>query len=243
VIKVGWDASAYGCHDLTMHTVTRWEARFTSRKDVFPCNAPRTVSTNRMPGDYPRDIKSETAYRQGLDKAAEGLFDVVDDVNRALQAVNDPATLEGLQQLRTKALRHFRKLGYETYCERGEAFDPHQHEAIAVNPSIGPENTICDIHRLGWKQEGRIVRVAVVTVAKGVTPQDLGDEGLGVHVRRRRRPPQYNYVCPYATPGCSGDCQGCRAAKLSLDLPNDLMEPPVLGVANGLSSGGRVIRR
>ena len=51
----------------------------------------------------------------------------------------------------------------------GEKFDPHQHQAISMLPSEKEPNTIINVLQKGYKLHDRVIRPALVTVAK---PED-----------------------------------------------------------------------
>jgi molecular chaperone GrpE len=137
------------------------------------------------------------------DETAALLVDIVDDCDRALRAI--PATdfhiAGGIEQLRDRTIRHFAQLGLICFAEPGEMFDPTRHEAVSVETGPGPDGCIVEVHRRGWERvdDGTLVRTATVTVAKGSDSSEP--------TYRRRGTPEY--ICPFGSPGCRGDCLGC----------------------------------
>lgn len=153
------------------------------------------------------------AQLRGRDEASLSLVDLVDDCDRAIDlmhASNDHSKiLAGVEQLRRRSIQRFEEVGLRPFGEVGEQFDPHLHEAISTEPSLAPDGTILQVHRRGWQREdGRIVRTAMVTVCKGVP------ERREAKTQRRRVPvsdPVADaYICPFGYPGCRGDCPNCR---------------------------------
>jgi molecular chaperone GrpE len=115
------------------------------------------------------------------------LLPVVDNLERAVQAAeqnqNGTALLQGVklvvQQLASVLERH--------HCQRiaakGEAFDPHLHEAIGQMPSAEhPAGAVAEVALAGYKMHDRIVRPAQVLVSTGpattlppTNPSDASD--------------------------------------------------------------------
>ena len=48
----------------------------------------------------------------------------------------------------------------------GEKFDPHRHQAISMLPSDKAPNTVINVLQKGYLLHDRVVRPALVTVAK-----------------------------------------------------------------------------
>ena len=59
--------------------------------------------------------------------------------------------------------------GMKPVDPKGEAFDPHQHQAIAMVPA--PEGvasgTVVEVFQRGWVIADRVLRPAMVSVAQG----------------------------------------------------------------------------
>lgn len=105
------------------------------------------------------------------------LLEVLDGFHRALETV--PADLrhepwvEGIWLVERKLRDILASEGLEEVGSRGKPFDPHVHEAIAHVDSSEPEGTVVDEVRKAYKLHDRILRPALVTVAKG--PPEGGD--------------------------------------------------------------------
>jgi len=56
--------------------------------------------------------------------------------------------------------------GLEPVDSIGRPFDPYQHQAIAHIESDRPEGTVIDEHQKAYRLHDRVIRPALVTVAK-----------------------------------------------------------------------------
>jgi len=115
-----------------------------------------------------RDI--EEARRTAEERVLLGVIESLDDLDRAIAAVRgeaDPAWLQGVelvaQRMRDLLARH----GVTPVEAEGEAFDPHQHEALLQVPaseSAAPGH-VASVVRAGWRRGDRVLRPARVAVA------------------------------------------------------------------------------
>lgn len=103
-------------------------------------------------------------------KVIESLLTVLDDLDRAEahgDLVEGTAFLTIAQKIRTT----LEKQGLESFGEKGEAFDPQHHEAIAQVPVPGTESeTVLDVVERGYRiglVELRPAKVAVAVSADG----------------------------------------------------------------------------
>jgi molecular chaperone GrpE len=108
------------------------------------------------------------AAKFAIEKFANELLVVKDSLEQTLTA--DNATLETLRDgveltLRNLA-RAFEKSGVQEVNPVGEKFDPHKHQAMSAMPSDQPANTVLQVFQKGYALEGRILRPALVSVAK-----------------------------------------------------------------------------
>src|SRR6185437_11128051 len=115
-----------------------------------------------------RDI--EQAHRYALESFATELLAVHDSLRLAGEsAANaDAAALAAGQEATLKLLqRAFEKVGIRQLDPAGEAFDPHQHEAMLMqeSPQAAP-NTVLQVIQPGYELNGRLLRPARVIVAK-----------------------------------------------------------------------------
>lgn len=102
--------------------------------------------------------------------AVTPLLPVLDDLDRAEQH-GDLAEGSAFATIAQKLRSSLEKLGLESYGEKGEAFDPQRHEAIAQVPVPGTEGqVVLDVVERGYRigdVELRAAKVAVAVEADG----------------------------------------------------------------------------
>ncbi len=108
------------------------------------------------------------AHKYATENFAASLLPVKDSLEAALSAEN--ATLEALKsgvELTLKQLSAvFEKANLREINPVGEKFDPHRHEAISMLPSDKEPNTVINVLQKGYLLHDRVIRPALVTVAK-----------------------------------------------------------------------------
>jgi molecular chaperone GrpE len=113
-------------------------------------------------------IELANAYKYAIESVALELLPVKDSLEATLAA--DSASLESLKngvELTLKQLATvFSKAGLKEINPAGEKFDPHMHQAISMLPSDKEPNTIINVLQKGYSLHDRIIRPALVTVAK-----------------------------------------------------------------------------
>lgn len=109
------------------------------------------------------------AHKYAVENFAEGLVPVMDSLQAAMAAPQ--ATLESLRsgvELTLKQLTQaFEKGGLVMIDPVGEKFDPHRHQAMATVESDQPANTVVQVYQKGYLVHDRVLRPALVVVAKG----------------------------------------------------------------------------
>ena len=98
----------------------------------------------------------------------KSLLPVIDSFERALQAKSDPSDFRAGIELIYKQLQDaLAKLGVKPITAKGEQFDPRVHEAIEmVETSDVPDHQVIDEWQRGYKLKDRLLRPAMVRVAK-----------------------------------------------------------------------------
>jgi molecular chaperone GrpE len=112
-------------------------------------------------------LQAEAAASQkyALERFAEGLLPVVDSLEAAIAAKDTSGvelTLKQLQAALEKA--HIRPIDPRP----GERFDPYVHQAMAAVPSEAEPNSVVSVMQKGFLLHDRVLRPALVTVAKPV---------------------------------------------------------------------------
>ena len=112
------------------------------------------------------------AHKFGVERFAEGLLPVMDSLEAALAAATDSpqALRDGLELTLRQLKAAFQKASLvEIAPATGARFDPHQHQAMAaVEAENAAPNSIVSIVLKGYCLHERIVRPALVTVAKAL---------------------------------------------------------------------------
>ena len=120
-----------------------------------------------------RDV--ESAHKFGLEKLMNGLLPVLDNLDRAIGAVPEEsadneavkALLEGVELTRKSATDVLTRFSVEVLEPFGEPFDPQFHEAMTMVPSATAEpNSVVDVLQKGYTLNGRLLRAAMVVIAK-----------------------------------------------------------------------------
>ena len=128
----------------------------------------------------PRDYQAQTAqfqaqidvanaHKYAVESLAAELLPVRDALEAALAAEN--ASAEALRSGADLTLKQltgvFEKANLKEINPVGEKFDPHRHQAISMLPSDREPNTVINVLQKGYLLADRVVRPALVTVAKG----------------------------------------------------------------------------
>ncbi|TMH92241.1 MAG: nucleotide exchange factor GrpE [Betaproteobacteria bacterium] len=120
--------------------------------------------------------EAAAAQKYALERFAEQLLPVVDSLQAALDSENtSPEALRSgveltLKQLGTALERANLR---EIAPAKGERFDPHRHHAMAAVEARSCEpNTVVSLMQKGYMLHDRVLRPALVTVAKGLESGD-----------------------------------------------------------------------
>jgi molecular chaperone GrpE len=109
------------------------------------------------------------AYKFAIEKFAEELLAVRDSLETSLATPNaSPETLRAGVELTLKQLAGaFEKSQIKEIAPAGQKFDPHFHQAMAMVDSEQPANTVVTVFQKGYLLNDRVLRPALVAVAKG----------------------------------------------------------------------------
>ena len=124
-----------------------------------------------------RDVESASKY--AIEKFSGALIPVIDNLERALSLMDtDNEQIrplnEGIELTHRSFIDVLQRFGIEVLDPAGEPFDPACHEAISTveNDEVEP-NTVLQVVQKGYLLNGRVLRAAMVLVAK---PQARVDE-------------------------------------------------------------------
>ena len=135
-------------------------------------------------------VQDERQY--GVSKFARDMLSVADNLRRAIEAASaarsDPAAaaiLTGVELIEKELLATLERNGVKKLEPKGQKFDPNFHQAIAEVPGSGqPHGTVVDVAQAGYVIADRLLRAAMVVVAKG-DPAPGGEQAPGSSVDAR----------------------------------------------------------
>ncbi|MAD44397.1 MAG: nucleotide exchange factor GrpE [Oceanospirillaceae bacterium] len=119
----------------------------------------------------------EKAHKFGVEKFANEMLTVVDNLERALAATpEDEATKamrEGVEMTLSGLVAGLEKFKVEAVDPQGETFNPDLHQAMSMveNADVDP-NTVIAVMQKGYTLQGRLLRPAMVMVSKGAPKID-----------------------------------------------------------------------
>lgn len=123
-----------------------------------------------------REVEDARAY--GISRFARDVLDIADNLQRALDAVPadaranaDPglkALIEGVELTEKSLHSALEKNGVTKFDPAGQKFDPNLHQAMYEVPNESvPSGTVAHVVQAGYMIGDRILRPALVGVAKG----------------------------------------------------------------------------
>lgn len=111
--------------------------------------------------------ETENAKKYALDKFSTSLLDVVDNLERAIQAAGDEENpvIEGVRLTHKSLLTTLEKHGVVVVDPLGAAFNADQHEAVGIDPNT-PAGQVANVLQKGYLLNGRLLRPAMVIVGQ-----------------------------------------------------------------------------
>ena len=116
-----------------------------------------------------------SAHKYAIDNFAGELLPVYDALEAALATGNATAESlrDGVELTRKQLKAAFEKFGVTVLDPTGEKFDPHHHQAMTAIESDAPAQSVVQVFQKGFKLHDRVIRPAMVAVAK---PRPAADE-------------------------------------------------------------------
>ena len=116
-----------------------------------------------------RDVAN--AHRYGLERFVSELLPVRDSLELGVSAAADDADVarvrEGMELTLKLMASAFDKAGLEVVDPAGEPFDPELHQAMSMQEGEeGQSGTVLNVIQKGYRLHDRLVRPALVVVAK-----------------------------------------------------------------------------
>jgi molecular chaperone GrpE len=120
--------------------------------------------------------EAEDSKKYAIAGFARDLLNVADNLRRALSTI-DPARVQddvtrnllaGVEATERELLGVFERNGMRRVDPRGQKFDHNLHQAVFETESPGqPAGTVTEVLQVGWTLHDRLLRPAMVAVAKG----------------------------------------------------------------------------
>ncbi|MBU2953450.1 nucleotide exchange factor GrpE [Marinobacter sp. F3R08] len=121
------------------------------------------------------EIDVEKAHKFALEKFVKELLPVTDSLEKAVESSSGheesgeavASIREGVEMTLSLLLSSLKKFSVEQINPVGEPFDPQHHEAMSMVPAPDAEpNSVVAVVQKGYLLNGRVVRPAMVVVAK-----------------------------------------------------------------------------
>jgi len=134
-----------------------------------------------------RDVADTRSY--AIAGFARDMLSATDALNRALSMISPEARegadqtarslIEGIEMTEREMQRLLAKHGVTLIEAQGQKFDPHKHQAMFEVPDPSqPEGTVVQVVQAGYTIGERVLRPAMVGVAKGGSSSAPADEAV-----------------------------------------------------------------
>ena len=114
--------------------------------------------------------ETEDAIRYAAIPLVTDLLETIDNLDRALSTAEssdaDQGLLEGVKMVRQQMEAVLEKHGCTKIESVGAEFDPNLHEAIQMQPSDEPANTVIQELRAGYRLHERVIRPSQVFISQ-----------------------------------------------------------------------------
>ncbi|MEL0111774.1 MAG: nucleotide exchange factor GrpE, partial [Rickettsiales bacterium] len=131
----------------------------------------------------------EDARKYAASGFAKDLLNVSDNLRRALDTVSEEMRagdegvknlVLGIEMVEKELLSAFERQGIEKIDPLGEAFDHNFHQAMYEKSDSGfPAGTVAEVMQPGYVMRERLLRPAMVAVAKGGAQEQEAPEEVG----------------------------------------------------------------
>jgi molecular chaperone GrpE len=116
--------------------------------------------------------EKQDLIKNGGQKVLDGILPVVDDIERAIDAINQGGDLdslkEGVDLIHNKLMSYLKSNGVEPIVSTGELFDTDVHEAVTTFPAPSEEQKgrVIDTVLKGYMLNDKVLRHAKVVVGQ-----------------------------------------------------------------------------
>lgn len=113
--------------------------------------------------------EKEDFYKMAVCETVAPLLDVLDNIDRAVAAAEESeeggSVLEGIKMIQKQFADTLTNIGVTEIEAVGCEFDPEKHNAVMMEESDQPENTVIDEFRKGYIYKDKVVRHSMVKVS------------------------------------------------------------------------------
>jgi molecular chaperone GrpE len=116
--------------------------------------------------------EKDEARQYGAENLLRDLLVILDNMERAVEAAGDAEQIkQGVKMTHDQFKGILKQHGVEILESAGNPFDPARHEAVAhIETEEHAPGTVMAEHRRGYKFRDRLLRPAMVSVAKALSP-------------------------------------------------------------------------
>lgn len=133
----------------------------------------------------------EDTAKYAVSNFAKELVTVADNLRRAIEAVGEEARAheavkgltEGVEATERAMLAAFERFGVKRVDPQGQRFDPNLHQAMAQIDSDQPGGSVVQVMQPGYVIHGRLLRPAMVIVAKAKPAGDASTAQSGLDIK------------------------------------------------------------
>ena len=105
------------------------------------------------------------AFGDGVSEAVKAILPIVDSFDRAMKT-QDETLKTGLMQIKKQLDKALADLGVTVIEAQGAEFDPKFHDAVMSTDDEANRGKVLDVFQNGYLYKGRVLRYAMVRVAK-----------------------------------------------------------------------------
>jgi len=117
-----------------------------------------------------QEVRAAQDRRYATEKLVRDLLPVLDNFERSLEAIDAGATVESMREgvaaIHKQLMTALESQQVVRIAAVGQPFDPEVHDAVATEASDQPEDTVVAELRAGYQMAERVIRPAMVKVAK-----------------------------------------------------------------------------
>ena len=109
---------------------------------------------------------SEDKFNDGRNAVLTDMFNVIDNLDRAIDCIKDESQKEGVLMIKKQIMDILTKYGVEEIDALGKEFDPKYHNAIMNTEDKENSGKVVNQAQKGYKIGDKVLRYAQVVVAE-----------------------------------------------------------------------------